>query len=103
MPARQYQRINGLGVPRHVSLGLWVNGVALFNMLDGAFYDSGREAQDGGQGVQTAYWIRNAMFVEVARIWATLDSLRDSTLTWISTMADSAGRPSIQKVPTPIS
>jgi hypothetical protein len=47
------------------SLGRWVNGVGLFNMLDGAFYNNGAESQDGGQGVQTAYWVRNAMFVEV--------------------------------------
>lgn len=47
------------------SLGRWVNGVGFFNMLDGAFYNNGAESQDGGQGVQTAYWVRNAMFVEV--------------------------------------
>jgi YHYH protein len=47
------------------SLGLWVNGVGFFNMLDGAFYNNGAESQDMGAGVQTAYWIRNAMAVEV--------------------------------------
>lgn len=47
------------------ALGRWVNGVALFNMLDGAFYANGAETQDNGTGVQTAYWIRNAMAVEV--------------------------------------
>lgn len=47
------------------SLGRWVNGVGFFNMLDGAFYNNGAESQDGGQGVQTAYWVRNAMAVEV--------------------------------------
>lgn len=52
--------INYLG-----SQGRWVNGVGFFNMLDGAFYANGAETQDGGQGVQTAYWVRNAMFVEV--------------------------------------
>lgn len=56
----QTKEINQLG-----SLGLWVNGVSLFNMLDGAFYDNGSESQDGGQGTMTAYWVRNAMFVEV--------------------------------------
>ena len=47
------------------ALGRWVNGVGLFNMLDGAFYNNGAETQDNGAGVQTAYWIRNAMAVEV--------------------------------------
>ena len=47
------------------SLGLWVNGVALFNMLDGFYYDNGREAQGGPQDSATAYWVRNAMYVEI--------------------------------------
>ena len=47
------------------SLGRWVNGVSFYNMLDGAFYNNGAETQDGGQGVQTSYWVRNAMAVEV--------------------------------------
>lgn len=53
---------NGLG-----DLGIWVNGVALFNMLDGAHYDTAaqREAMSppGGQP-QHALWVRNAVPVE---------------------------------------
>lgn len=56
--------INGLG-----SLGLWVNGVALFNPLDGAYYDPaskreimGRPAR-GGDG-DIGLWVRNAVVVE---------------------------------------
>lgn len=49
---------NGLG-----PLGLWVNGVALFNLLDGFAYDpaTGREVM-GGSG--TGLWVRNAVVVE---------------------------------------
>ena len=52
---------NGLG-----DLGTWVNGVALFNMMDGGHYDtaSGYE-QMGPPGGQTgAIWVRNAVPVE---------------------------------------
>jgi hypothetical protein len=55
--------INGLG-----DLGVWVNGVALFNILDGGYFDSvaGREAMrppfPGQQ--DTAIWVRNAVPVE---------------------------------------
>jgi YHYH protein len=49
---------NGLG-----ALGVWVNGVALYNLLDGFSYSTttGREATGaGGNGI----WMRNAQFVE---------------------------------------
>ncbi|HLJ57990.1 MAG TPA: YHYH protein [Chthonomonadaceae bacterium] len=54
---------NGLG-----DLGVWVNGVALFNMLDGGHYDTatGYEQMSpprpGGQ--DGAIWVRNAVPVE---------------------------------------
>jgi hypothetical protein len=53
---------NGLG-----PLGLWVNGVSLFNLLDGASYNptTGRETQGPGRpGVGVGLWARNAVVVE---------------------------------------
>ena len=57
--------ISGLG-----PLGLWVNGVALFNQLDGFTYDpsAGRDGQAGPEVVASttsaARWVRNAVLVE---------------------------------------
>ncbi len=52
----------GLGVQ-----GMWVNGVPLFNQLDGASFDTAlnREVQDGANGANTVrIWIRDAIPVE---------------------------------------
>lgn len=50
------------------SLGLWVNGVAFYNMLDGAHYDtaSGKEVQPAPNAAAATdgIWFRNAVFVE---------------------------------------
>ena len=49
-------------------LGLWVNGVALFNLLDGASYSTSRGMDVGGGGGQggqgDGIWVRNAVIVE---------------------------------------
>ncbi len=53
---------NGLG-----ALGLWVNGVALFNPLDGASYDPATQREQmgrPGRGGDVGLWVRNAVVVE---------------------------------------
>ena len=52
---------NGLG-----PLGLWVNGVALFNLLDGAYYDptTQREPHGAPGALSSGIWVRNAVVVE---------------------------------------
>ncbi len=56
---------NGLG-----PLGLWVNGVALFNQLDGFAYNPLTHSepqgppQQGQQNTGNALWVRNAVLVE---------------------------------------
>lgn len=48
------------------ALGLWVNGVALFNLLDGAYYNAftQQEPHDFGAALSSAAWVRNAVVVE---------------------------------------
>lgn len=62
--AAAVKTVNGLG-----ALGLWVNGVSLFNLLDGAYYDpsTGTEPHAPPQQMtsgSTALWVRNAVVVE---------------------------------------